>query len=141
MNGIKGDPRRIGVMGPVPPSREGKIIPAVGGVQRPPSPTKGAGIPDWEISKKPDSMNPDKVLSIESIPELFKTIERIMGELMTLNAEFCLKGEKFPEVWLVPVYTSAKNSTRREISFGDAAKLVVLTAAFNGEITEMKFLD
>lgn len=142
MNGIKKDPKRTGIAGPVPPDRGGKIIPQVGGVQKPPPPRPlGEGMPDWDLPKKPSSIDPKTVFSIESIPQLFETIERIMNGLSKLNVEFCLKSDKIPEVWLVPAYTSQHKKTRRELRFEDAAKLVVLVSAFNGEITEMKFLD
>ena len=142
MSGINNDPRRTGISGPKPPERKGKIIPKVGGVQKPPPPEPpGNKMPDWDLPKKPRSINPETVFSIESIPHLFETIERIMGELSKLNVEFCLRSENIPEVWLVPAYTSERHKSRRELSFEDAAKLVVLVSSFNGEITAMKFLD
>jgi hypothetical protein len=124
------------------PSRQGKIIPTQTKAEVLPSlPRVDPEKPEWSFSKVSKIADPNSVISIESIPDLFRSIERIMQGLLTLNAEFCLSGERIPEVWLVPVYMPKEKRVRREISFDDAAKLVVIVAAFNGEIKEMRFLD
>lgn len=95
---------------------------------------------DLTVEEVPESMDPDKVVNLEDIPGLFRSIERLMRGLRDLNAEFCLKGENIGEVWLVPSYTHLKLK-RREISFEDASKLVVVCASFGGKVEGIKFLD
>lgn len=116
----------------------GKIIPNRRDLQQevPPLPSSK---PDFSFREVPDEFNPQKVVKIDSIPDLFKTIERMMMGLQRLNAEFCLKGDEVGTFWLVPAYTSER-LTRNEVSFEDAAKLTVLVAAFGGKVVSMKFL-
>lgn len=105
--------------------------------QAPPRASAPARMP-LKVSKVPESMSPDKVVNLEDIPALFRTIERMLRELRDLNSEICLRIDSGEEVWLVPVYT---DEDRNEIKFEDAAKLVVVCAAFGGKITSMNFLD
>jgi len=129
---------KTGISGAEPPKRSGKIIPTQ---ETEPSKPASPKIPDWDFEKKPHSIDPTKVLSVESIPELFRSIEKIMHGLSKLNAEFCIAGKNIPEIWIVPAYTAKNGKERHEMSFADAAKMVVLVAAFNGVVEEVVFLD
>lgn len=113
-----------------PPSSSGKIIPS----RR----SSLSNMPDWEMKKKPRSIDPDKIFSVDSIPDLFRTVEVIMKGLDKLNVEFCIGSERLGEIWLVPAYTTGN---RREISFEDAAKITAIVSALGGEVKEFKFLD
>jgi len=122
---------------------QGKILPGIQREQQvPTAPSlKDDRIPDWEIRNKPVSIDPERLINVDSIPDLFKSLERIMKGLSKLNAEFCIGSETMGEVWLVPAYTARNKKDRKEISFEDAAKLIVIVAGFNGEVKNMKFLD
>lgn len=91
-----------------------------------------------KVSATPESMDPSKVVDFDDIPSLFRSIERMMRGLRDLNAEFCMKGDRIGEIWLVPAYTE---QDRNEICFEDAAKIVVVCGSFGATVEEMKFID
>jgi len=91
-----------------------------------------------KVSGPPESMDPDKVVNFDDIAGMFRSIERMMRGLRDLNAEFCMKGGRIGEVWLVPAYSG---QDRNEISFEDASKLVILCGSFGAKVEEMRFID
>lgn len=91
-----------------------------------------------KVNETPESMDPSKVVNFDDIPGLFRSIERMMRGLRDLNAEFCMQGDRIGEIWLVPAYT---DEDRNEISFEDAAKIVVVCGSFGATVEEMRFVD
>lgn len=89
----------------------------------------------WDVEEVPEGFDPSRVVNVGDVSSLFKTVERMMRSLGDLNVEFCLESKEYGRLWLVPCYTERE---RLELSFDDAAKLVIAASVFQGKVVALQ---